>query len=498
MASASLAPAAAGPSEVTTGLAASARVERRARLSRHGGGILSRNPRPAARQPLEPSLTLGTKLGFALGDHTVNISLAAVSLYYLFFLTEVAGLRPSLAALVVLAGRAVDAFTDPAMGRISDLTRSRLGRRRPYFLAGALPFGLSFALLWQDLGAGSETARFLLYAGAYVLHTLSSTVVAVPYMALLPELARDYVERTEMNVFRYAAAVIGVLLAAGGLRPLAEAFGGGSAGYGWAGALLGAWLVIPWIVVYRVTWERPDYTRPTEMSFLDGLKLAARHQSYRRLVALFLFARIPVDLVGAMLIFYFQYWLGRPDDFAPTMTVLFVFVFASLPFWMRVSRRADKRTVFILGVGWWAFVQLGFLLLGPDSPRWMVFALVAAAGLGYGIADLMPWSMLGDVIDEDDLESGERREGVYSGLFTFLRKLGGATGVAIGGFALELSGFVRGEAQSAAALSAIRVLTAIVPAAFLLLAAAVARTYPLDRARHADILRRLDARRAGP
>jgi Na+/melibiose symporter-like transporter len=234
------------------------------------------------------------------------------------------------------------------------------------------------------------------------------------------------------------------------------------------------------------------------MSFLDGLKLAARHQSYRRLVALFLCARIPVDLVGAMFIFYFQYWLGRPGDFAPTMAVLFVFVFASLPFWMRISRRADKRSVFVFGVSWWAAVQLTFLFLQPDSPRWMVFTLVAAAGLGYGIADLMPWSMLGDVIDEDDLASGERREGVYSGLFTFLRKLGGATGVAIGGFVLELSGFVRAQAQSETALLAIRILTAVVPAAFLLLAAVVARSYTLDRERHAEILRRLDARRARP
>lgn len=460
---------------------------------------MSAEARRTVHAAVERPVTLVTKLGFALGDHTVNISLAAVSLYYLFFLSEVAGLRPSLAALVVLAGRAVDAITDPMMGRISDLTRSRFGRRRPYFLAGALPFGLSFALLWQALEVEGETARFLLYTGAYVLHTLSSTVVAVPYMALLPEMARGYVERTEMNVFRYGAAVIGVLLAAGGLRPLAEALGGGGIGYERAGILLGAWLVIPWLVVYRVTWERPDYTRPAETSFLDGIKLAARHRSYRRLVALFLCARIPVDLVGAMLIFYFQYWLGRPGDFAPTMTVLFVFVFASLPFWMRVSERVDKRSVFIFGASWWALVQMAFLLLQPDSPRWMIFALVAAAGFGYGVADLMPWSMLGDVIDEDDLASGERREGVYSGLFTFLRKLGGASGVAIGGFVLELSGFVRGQAeQSETALTAIRALTAVVPAAFLLLAAVVARSYTLDRARHADILRRLDARRAPP
>jgi len=165
---------------------------------------VSRPPAAASVRPDAP-LPLGLKLGFAVGDHTVSISLAAVSLYYLFFLTEVAGLRPALASLVVLSGRAVDAFTDPAMGRISDVTRSRFGRRRPYFLIGALPFGLSFAFLWQQLDADGQAGRFALYAAVYILHTLSSTILAVPYMALLPELARGYVQRTEINVYRYGA-----------------------------------------------------------------------------------------------------------------------------------------------------------------------------------------------------------------------------------------------------------------------------------------------------
>jgi GPH family glycoside/pentoside/hexuronide:cation symporter len=94
----------------------------------------------------EEVLPVRVKLGYSLGDHTINIQLAAVSLFFLFFLTEVAGLAPAWAGLVLLIGRAVDAFTDPAMGRLSDRTRWRLGRRRPFFLIGAVPFGVTFAL----------------------------------------------------------------------------------------------------------------------------------------------------------------------------------------------------------------------------------------------------------------------------------------------------------------------------------------------------------------
>ena len=99
-------------------------------------------------------------------------------------------------------------------------------------------------------------------------------------------------------------------------------------------------------------------------------------------------------------------------------------------------------------------------------------------------------------MDEDELRSGHRREGLYFGLFTFLRKLGGATAVALGLFVLELSGYVANQAQSEATLVTIRVLTAVVPAVFVALGAWVALGYPLTRARHDEILAELARRRA--
>jgi Na+/melibiose symporter-like transporter len=126
-----------------------------------------------------------------------------------------------------------------------------------------------------------------------------------------------------------------------------------------------------------------------------------------------------------------------------------------------------------------------------------VLAFAGLSGIGYGVADLMPWSMLGDVIDEDDLESGERSEGLYAGFFTFLRKLGGATGVAMAGVVLDAAGFVRGgAAQSETALWAIRCLTTLAPIACLAAAGALALRYPLSLSRHTEITRALEQRRA--
>ncbi len=441
------------------------------------------------------TLSTGQKLVYASGDHTVNLSLSALALFYLFFLTEVAGLRPALAGAVPLVGRVVDACFDPVMGRISDQTRTRWGRRRPYFLLGALPFGLTFAWMWSEAPFDSQGAIFAWYAAAYLLHCVVMSVLSVPYLALLPEMARGYDERTSLNTFRSAAAVVGTLVVAGSMRPLAEAFGGGPEGFAKAGALLACWVALPWLFVYRVTFERSDFPGVAETPFFGAVRSLARHGSYRVLCALFLCARAAVDIVGAMFLYFFASWLARPADFEPALLGMLVCVVVSLPFWLRAATRTDKRTLFIFGCVWWIGIQCVLFLATPEWPRWTMFAIAAVAGIGYAVADLMPWSMLGDVIDEDELASGERREGLYNGLFTFLRKLGGAAGVFLAGVILDLAGFVKGSAeQSPTALLAVRGLTAAVPACLLAIAALIALRYSLGRARHVEIRAALEAR----
>lgn len=443
-------------------------------------------------------LSFGTKAAYALGDHTINVQLASVSLFFLFFLTEVAGLSPSRAGLVLLLGRLVDACTDPLMGRISDATRWRLGRRRPYFLIGAVPFGLTFAMLWTDAGAHSEWIAFCMYSSIYVANTLSSTLLAVPYAALLPELALGYDERTSMNTFRSVAVMSAILLTAIGMPAVVQAFGGGAEGYRRAGTVFGLWITVPWALVYFATWERPGFARPAAESIWANLHSLARHRTYRTLAALFLTARIAVDVSGAMLLFYFTYWIGRPDYFPFAMAAMLGAVVLSLPMWLRAARTADKRTIFIAGALWWSVGAIGVLLLGPGQSLVTILPLFAFIGVGYAVADLIPWSMLGDVIDEGELSTGERREGIYAGVFTFLRKLGGATGVAAAGFGLEAAGFVRGGAeQGESSLWMIRLLTSIGPMVFLLIGSWIALQYPLTRNRHAEILATLHERRAG-
>jgi sugar (glycoside-pentoside-hexuronide) transporter len=455
------------------------------------------SPTPDTLQE-DPRLNWPRKTVFGMGDFTVNTVLSSMSIVYVtFFLTSVAGLRPELAGAVQLIGRSIDAFTDPAMGRLSDLCRWKLGRRRPFFLLGALPLGITYALLWADLPIESQRNMFLYYTAIYSLMSLALTTLSVPYLALQPEMALGYDARTSLNVYRNAGSIIGVF-AAVAFRPVANALGGGPEGFAAAGVVFGVMLALPWVFVFFATWERPEFqSRASELSFRDGAKLVMQHGTFRRLTGMYLCGRVSMDLVGAMLILYFTHWLGRSSDFELMMIVFMGSVLLWLPFWLKFSEHSEKATSFIIGTGIWFVGQLVFLVAQPNWPPWVVLVFAPVVAFGYAVVDLMPWSMLGEVVDEDDLASGERREGVYNGFFMFLRKLAGTIAVFLALTLLGALGFVEGDGeQPERAVHAIRVLTSVGPAVFLALSITFAIGYPLTRERHAEIRAQLEARDA--
>jgi sugar (glycoside-pentoside-hexuronide) transporter len=447
----------------------------------------------------EPRLDAKHKSIYATGDFTLNTSLAALSLIYAsYFLPQIADVRAALAGLIPLIARSIDAFADPLMGRLSDRTRWKIGRRRPYFLLGAIPYGVSFALLWIESPLAGPSGRFAYYTGIYLVHALSMSVLTVPYLAILPEMALDYDGRTSLNTYRTFGSMVGVF-AAVAVQPVAEALGGGPQGFATAGVGFGVLITVPWFAVYAVTFERPEFRqRSTEQGFVDGLRVVARHRTFMQLTAVYIMGRIAMDLAGALLILYTTYWLLRPEDFFLVMTLFLTAVVVALPFWLWLAQGRDKVQIFVIGSLWWAATSLGLSFATPEWPRWVIFAYVPVVGLGYAVVDLMPWSMLGEVIDEDDLATGERREGLYNGVFTFLRKLGGAVGVFLVMGLLDLLGYQKGEQQGETTRQAIRWMTGAAPAFFLVIGVLLARGYPLTRARHGEILRELALRDANP
>ncbi|MGC9396106.1 MAG: MFS transporter [Anaerolineae bacterium] len=153
-----------------------------------------------------------TKLLYGVGDTGFSLTATLLGAYFAIFLTDVVGMAPSIAAAAIFIGRSWDYINDPLIGHISDRTRTRWGRRRPFLLFGAIPYALVFMLLWWRPPWTSDVALAVYYALAYVLFDAAATFVYMPYFALTPELTPDYDERTALTSYRMFFSILGSLI----------------------------------------------------------------------------------------------------------------------------------------------------------------------------------------------------------------------------------------------------------------------------------------------
>ena len=171
--------------------------------------------RSAAKPVQSEKLSIWTKLAYGIGDFGNSVGPGtSILFWYLYFLTDIAKLNPALAGLAILLGKIWDAVNDPWIGMLSDRTRTRWGRRRPYLLFGAVPFGVTFALLWIVPPIQNQLILCLYFALMYMIFDTAFTMVGCPYVALTPELTLDHDERTSLVTYRMFVSIIAGLIIA--------------------------------------------------------------------------------------------------------------------------------------------------------------------------------------------------------------------------------------------------------------------------------------------
>jgi glycoside/pentoside/hexuronide:cation symporter, GPH family len=448
-------------------------------------------------------LSLRTKLAYGSGDLGTAISAALRAFFLLIFLTDVARLSPVAAGSVLLIIRVWDAVNDPLIGWLSDRTVSRWGRRRPWILYAAVPFGVTFFLIWL-VPPLDHTGRFIYYAVVALLLDTFYSMVNVPYTALTPELSRDYDERTSLNSYRFAFSVGGALISVV-LHPIIVAqFDAPETGYMVSAALWAVVTTIPCFVVVAGTRERPESietAQQTPIPSIQQVRIALSNRPYRYVIGIYLCSWLALQLTSTVLVYYLTYYLRVPEQIPlvllalQTTTLVFLFV------WGAISRRLDKRWVFILGSTIWVAVQLWLFFLQPEQTQWII-PIAILAGTGVAVAYLIPWAMMPDVIEYDEWETGQRREGIFYGLMVFLQKIGLAIAVFMVGQALEWSGYITPEdtsvltVQPESALTALRIIIGPIPALIILVGVVLVYYYPITRATHAEMVAALRRRRA--
>jgi GPH family glycoside/pentoside/hexuronide:cation symporter len=464
----------------------------------------------------EPRLTFWKKLVFGTGDWSTASFGTLRQLFYAIFLTDVVGLEPRLASFVALVGILWDAINDPIVGTLTDLVQTRWGRRRPFLLFFAIPYGLGFLLFWWAPPIQNQVLLALAVCTAFILADSLQTLVYVPFISLLPEIAPEYDQRTELTGFRMffnllaslttavaAPAIVDSILSSGGTQ---------QQGYFIISALFGGMAALPFLLIFTVIRERTrsaeEQKREKETKFTEAVRTAWSNIPFRFATILYMLNWITFDLVGLCLPFFLMYWvsggnqlekaLGLPIESA-VFALMLVTSLVVLPFWVWLSGRTSKRNAYIAGMGFWAVVQLLIYSIQPGQINY-VLVLAVLAGISVSSAHVLPDSIFPDVIEWDELRTGRRQEGIYYGVMNFIRKTTGALAIFI---ALQVLGWFGYQTppegatffqQPDVTLGAIRFLIGPLGALLLFSAITIAWFYPLTRERHARI-RRLLARR---
>jgi len=461
----------------------------------------------------QPSEKLGIwrKLGYGVGDIYGGGASVVLSFYYLYFLTDIIRINPALAGTVILISKVYDSLTDPFEGIVGDRTRTRLGRRRPYLLAGIPLVFLSFVALFYPVAWEQEMYRFLFVLFSYLFFSTVVSIVMLNYNALQSEMTLDYDERTSLSSIRIFFSTVASIICALAPLEIVGLFPNVQAGFVAMGIVLGAFFALPFIATFFAARERPEFQRPPRPfnwreAFLEPFQM----RTFVYTLLMYLFAFVAIDAVSSIVIYFMKYYLLRGEEASFVSGTLLVAQVISLPFYVWLSKRTSKRTGYIAGAAIWMATMLFSFLLVPGAPSYLVYLFATVVGLGTGGIVIMIYAIFPDIPDVDELESGERREGIYSALFTFMRKLSSAFALFLVSNTLFLAGYVPPlekvlngatklieQPQPGTFILALRLIFALVPIVLLAVALLFATRFPLTPEAHERLRRVLAARRSG-
>jgi len=466
----------------------------------------------------EKRLPFWVKFLYGSGDWGISSIGMMRSIFYAIYLTDVVGLEPRLASFGALVGIVWDAVNDPLIGVISDRLHTKWGRRRPFLLWFAIPFGLSFIILWSAPAWESQFALLIYVTISFMISDTLTTLVSVPFMSLTPELTPDYDERTSLTSFRSFFQLVGALsmvIAAPSIVDLVIKAGGSQQqGFMLVGAIFGAISAIPLLLIGLFIKETSTPEQQQALPFLETLKAAWKNIPFRYAVGLHMLNWSAVDMVAVTFPYFLLYWVAQGDLLASIhlfgfdlayesgfFGVLMLVCIVCIPFWLWLSRVRNKREAYAGGMVFWVAVTLLVYTIQPGQTNYLLL-VAALAGIGVSAAYILPDSLFADVIEWDELRTGRRQEGIFYGIRTLIRKLTGALVIFTTLQALGWSGYVTPPEgvvqfmQSDSALSMIRLLVSPFGALMLSGTILLAWLFPLSREQHRRIQRLLERRRA--
>jgi GPH family glycoside/pentoside/hexuronide:cation symporter len=434
-----------------------------------------------------PPLPLLTCFGWGLG--TLGLTAYMVGSYLLLrFMTDYMAIPAEVAGLIFAGAKLYDGLVDPLFGSLSDRTKTRWGRRRPYMVGGAIACGAIFALAFNLPIVTGRAGAVAMLACMLMAHATAYAAFAVPYMTLPAEMTTDPQERSKLMSFRVVNGSFGNLIGGSATAALIAWFGGGLAGHRAMGIVVG-------LTIFAVLMTCVALTRKAKLREHGGAEHPPVIQQLRMAVAnrpFFILQCAKLALLSAAAFhtasapFFVQRRLGLSDQTLATIyLMLTIGTVLAQPLWLRATRMFGKRRAYLVAGIFTAMVWLSWLPLGHGSSYSLVLIIGLLAGVGNGGIVLISQSMLPDTMEYQFLTSGKRIEGSFAGLYIMVEKLGQAIGASLTGIALGLFGYVSSTggkivAQPASAVTGVVLSYSVFSTCFLLLSVAIMAFYPLD------------------
>jgi GPH family glycoside/pentoside/hexuronide:cation symporter len=435
---------------------------------------------------------------YGSGDLSFSLTSTIVGAFFAIYLTDVIGVPASIAAMAIFIGGTWDYINDPIVGYLSDRTRTRWGRRRPFLLFGAIPLMLAFALMWWRPPIVEPLWLGVYFSLMYIVYELAATFAYIPFIALTPELTADYDERTALMSIRAFFSILGSLIAFTVPLLIVGSFRPENAGRILSmGAVVGFFCIFPLWLVFFGTRERAEFMRQPQKGIRESIAAMRNNPPFVFNLVIYLFTWVTVAIIQLIMLYYIKHVVHQEANNDLIMATIFIVAMAALPLWERISRRRNKRWAYIGGMSFLATVLLALSVLSPSIRLPLIIVICVLAGIGVSAAHIIPWSMLPDAIEYGELQTGERHEGMYYGLITLAQKIAVSIALPLALLILDWSGYVPNSAvQPESAVNGIRLIAGPIPAALLGLGILFALFYPLGRENYTEIARTLEARRA--
>jgi GPH family glycoside/pentoside/hexuronide:cation symporter len=463
-------------------------------------------------QTTSQKLTIREKIGFSLGDGAGNFIFQTMMLLQLSFYTDAFGLTAGVAAWLFLVARLWGAGCDLIVGFLSDRTKTRWGKFRPWILWTAVPFGIIGFLAFTTPDWGTNPK--IIYA--FITYILLMTVYSannVPYSALSGVMTGDMVERTSLSSFRFVAVVVATLAIQGLALPMVNHFGHGDSakGYQVTMGIFSALAIIFFIITFATTKERIQPPPQQKTSLKQDLKDLFMNRPWVIMFFVFVLMFAFLGLRNSMLVYYFKYYLniGAQRSFLEGVDKILFGLLGSVGF-LKESADISGNTFSIINIFSQIAALIGIALSKPLAARfgkrntfltwlfiamalWLIVMVVKPEGvlaiciisiffnLSWGVTMPLPWAMMADVADFSEWKNNRRATGIVFAGITLGLKIGLAIGGALAAYLLKIYGYVANVEQTATALKGIRIAVSIIPSLAILICVIALFFYEINK-----------------